>query len=239
MEVLDSQPAGRRAVRLAAAALAGTLVLAAVFVPLTAGGASPSYSEDSIKAAYLYRFTQYVDWPDPVASDVPFTIAVLDAPDVAEQLRRLLADHLIKNAKAQVRTISTMQELGAARMLFVGTGYLNRLQSVISTLGTRPVLLVTDDADGLPTGSMVNFVTLDHRVRFEVSLTATDHSKLRISSELLGVAVHVHGGPHQTSDYCGTAAAPENGNSDCASHGSLRQAPLQIARVRLQPGEFR
>jgi YfiR/HmsC-like len=223
MEVLATELRKRRASHLVETAFAGMLgILAALLAPLVATGASLGVSEDTVKAAYLYRFTQYVDWPDPPASGVPFTIAVLDAPEVAEQLRRLLADHLIKNAKAQVQAISTMQELGSARMVFVGAGYLNHLQSVVSTLAARPVLLVTDDADGIPTGSMVNFVTVDHRVRFEVSLTATDRSKLRISAELLGVAVQVHGGPHQTVDY-----------------GSVRMMPVQIAGVPTHQGELR
>jgi hypothetical protein len=123
MEVLATELRERRASHLAAPAFAGMLgILAFLLAPLVATGASPGYSEDTVKAAYLYRFTQYVDWPDPPVSGAPFTIAVLDAPEVAEQLRRLLADHLIKNAKAQVRAISTIQELESARMVFVGAG---------------------------------------------------------------------------------------------------------------------
>ncbi len=208
MEVLGVETLGWRKATLAATALAGVLgVLAALFAPQNAAGASPGYPEDAVKAAYLYRFTQYVDWPDPPPPDVPFTIAVLDAPEVAGQLQRLVANHLVKNSKAQVRMISSIQELGSARMLFVGAGYLNRLQNVISSIGARPVLLVTDDDDGMPAGSVVNFVTVEHRVRFEVSLTAADRSKLRVSSELLGVAIHVQGGPHQTSQIRGAPSA--------------------------------
>ena len=58
----------------------------------------------------------------------------------------------------------------------------------------RPILVVTDEAGGLVRGSIVNFVETDRHVRFEISLTAADHSNLKINSGLLSVAAHVEGG---------------------------------------------
>src|ERR1700722_87713 len=66
---------------------------------------APAYSEDAVKAAYLYRFTQYIEWPETASAAEPFTIAVLDAPGVAAELRRILPNHRIKNSAAQVREI--------------------------------------------------------------------------------------------------------------------------------------
>ncbi len=55
------------------------------------------------------------------------------------------------------------------------------------------MLLVTDEEEGLEVGSVVNFLTIDRNVRFEVSLLAADHWGLKISSALLGVAIRVQG----------------------------------------------
>jgi hypothetical protein len=150
-----------------------------------------AYSEDAVKAAYLYRFTQYIEWPEASSSAEPFTIAVLDAPGVAAELRRILPSHLIRNSAAQVREIARAQEVGSAQMLYIGSAEIDRVRNVIAALGARPVLVVTGAEQGLAAGSIVNFVVLEHRVRFEVSLTAADRSQLRISAELLGVATRV------------------------------------------------
>jgi hypothetical protein len=152
---------------------------------------APAYSEDAVKAAYLYRFTQYIEWPQAASSDASFTIAVLDAPGVAAELRRILPNHRIKNSAAQVREITRVQDLGSAQMLYIGSAQIDRVRNVVAALEARPVLVVTDAERGLVAGSVLNFVMLEHRVRFEVSLPAADRSKLRISAELLGVATRV------------------------------------------------
>jgi hypothetical protein len=159
---------------------------------------APSYSEDSVKAAYLYRFTQYIEWPDATPSDLPFTIAVLEAPEVAAELRRILPNHRIKNASAQVREIARMQDLGSAQMLYIGSAQIDRVRNAVAALPGRPVLVVTAAERGLAAGSVLNFVMLEHRVRFEVSLAAADRSRLRISAELLGVATRVEPSDRQS-----------------------------------------
>ncbi len=184
--------------------------LAAIFAaPVPAYAArpyeAPAHSEDSVKAAYLYRFTQYIEWPESPASGEPFTIAVLNAPGVAEELERLLPDHPIKNTVAQVRVITRISELGHAQMLYLGAAPPSRLRSLIESIAFGPVLLVTDSEEGLELGSVLNFVTVENRVRFEVSLTAADRSRFRISSELLAVAARVRGGTRQSAD-----ARPDN-----------------------------
>jgi hypothetical protein len=172
--------------------------VAALFAGATAAVAAQSHSEDSVKAAYLYRFTQYIEWPTAPAAGEPFTIAVLNAPGVARELERLLPDHPIKNSVARVRVITRVQDLGQAQMLYLGTGPADRLRSLISPIAFAPVLLVTDSEEGLEMGSVLNFITVDSRVRFEVSLTAADRLRFRISSELLAVAAHVRGGSRQS-----------------------------------------
>jgi hypothetical protein len=168
--------------------------IAAVFAATAPSSATQTYSEDSIKAAYLYRFTQYIEWPESPPAGEPFTIAVLNAPGIAQELQRLLPEHPIKNSAARVRTIARISELGAAQVLYIGRTPVDRLRSMIASIGAGSVLVVTDNEKALEFGSMVNFVTRERRVRFEISLTASDKSKFRISSELLGVAVRVLGG---------------------------------------------
>jgi hypothetical protein len=171
---------------------------------LSAGGpyvyAAESYSEDVVKAAYLYRFAGYIDWPADTAAGAPFTIAVFGAPGVAGELQRLLPGHPINNGIAQVRQISRVQDVGAAQILYVGKGHADFLRLLNSRSAPHSILLVTDEEGGLDSGSVVNFLTIDRRVRFEISITAAERRRLKISSELLSVAVRIHGDRRQTRD---------------------------------------
>jgi hypothetical protein len=155
--------------------------------------AADEYSEDSVRAAYLYRFAGYVVWPDAGPPDAPFVIDVIGSPAIARELRRLAAEHTINHRSAEVREISTLQDIGKARILYVAAGrgqMLLRLRPEASAA----MLLVTAEEDGLRDGSAINFLTVDRTVRFEVSLTAAQVRGLKISADLLGVAVRVQGG---------------------------------------------
>ena len=174
----------------AAGAVFGILAMSTLISPVFAADA---YSEDAIKAAYLYRFAGYVYWPESGPGNAPFTIDVLGAPGIAKELRRLLPGHLINNRPPQVREITGTRDLGTAQMVYVGTGRAHLLRSLVPVPGRASMLLVTDEEEGLTAGSTLNFLTVDRSVRFEVSLAAADRWGLKISSELLGVALRVQG----------------------------------------------
>jgi len=175
--------------------LTGTVLLCFMAAPWAADPATAAgtYSQDAVKAAYLYRFTDYVGWPDAWEAGAPFDIAVFGAPGVARELRHLLASRTIKNQAARVREITNIQDVGSPRMLYVGGGHRDFLRRAIAANAGRSILWVTDEEGALESGSILNFLTVDHRVRFEVSLTAADRANLSISSELLSVAARVNG----------------------------------------------
>jgi YfiR/HmsC-like len=152
-----------------------------------------SYSEDAVKAAFLYRFAGYVDWPAAALVEPQFTIAVLDADGVAGELGRLLQNRRVQNRPARVRSIKSIKELNNAQMLYIGASHRGDLRRVIAALSGRPVLVVTNEDDGLDAGSTVNFLLIDQRVRFEISVDAAQSAGLKVASELLAVALRVRG----------------------------------------------
>jgi hypothetical protein len=196
----------------AGVAIVGAMALSCAISPAKA---ADSYSEDAVKAAYLYRFAGYVNWPDERPVGAPFVIDVLGAPGVARELRRLLPDHPINNRVGQVREITGVRDLGSVQILYAGANHADILRTLTPAPGLQAMLLVTDEEGGLSSGSTLNFLTIDRNVRFEVSLTAADRWGLKISSELLGVAIRVQGGKRQSGGGCIRPRAP--GASDgCA-----------------------
>jgi YfiR/HmsC-like len=199
VQILKHRRKARRDIAgFACAGAAFLAVLGAVTGAIPPAGAAESYSEDAVKAAYLYRFAGYIDWPADALADTPFTIAVVGAPGVAGELQRLLPAHPINKGIAQVRQISRVQDVGSAQILYVARGHADFLRSLKSGGARRSILLVTDEEGGLDSGSVLNFLTIDRRVRFEISVTAAERSQLKISSDLLSVAVRIHGDRRQT-----------------------------------------
>jgi hypothetical protein len=195
-----------------AAAMLGMLAMSPLFcLPVSAA----TYTEDSVKAAYLYRFAGYIDWPERESAETPFIIDVLGAPGIARELRRLLPDHPINNQVAQVREITGPRDLGNADIVYIAAGHADLLRTLMPRANRRSMLLVTDEEDGLSTGSTLNFLTVDRNVRFEVSLASAQRWGLKISSELLGVAIHVQGRGDQSFLGCWPPAGVDSLLAPC------------------------
>jgi hypothetical protein len=134
-----------------------------------------------------------VEWPPEALSGRHFTIAVLGSDTIARELEQILPHHSLKSRPAQVRRIRSLREARDAQILFVGPEFSDELKSIVARVANHPVLVVSASDHGLDDGSCVNFLFVDQHVRFEVSLIAADHVGLRVSSELLSVAVRVQG----------------------------------------------
>jgi hypothetical protein len=171
------------------------LLACVLMLPALRAGAAlaqESYSQEAVKAAFLYRFADFIDWPSTTDA-THFTIGVLADRPVAAQLQLLLRSHLVKGKAAEVRAIESPRQLADAQILYIGRAYPGGVHRVMEALGRRPILIVSDEDNGLSEGAMINFLLVDRRVRFEVSLAAADRARLQVSSELLSVAVHVQG----------------------------------------------
>jgi len=191
------------------------------------GHAQPPPVEAAVKAAYLFRFAGYIEWPDGDLGDHPFVIDVSGGADVAAELRRLVPGHLINHRLVAVHEVSRAEEVDGAQVVYVGPEHEEFLRA-LRRRENEPVLVVTDEEQGLELGGVLNFLTVDKHVRFEVSLTAAEHAHLKISAELLAVAIRVQGGGRQSGEWCVPFRPPSDGNR-CYD---VRQARVTSLRGR-------
>lgn len=169
------------------AALAGLLALA-----LTATPAGAASLQDSVKAAYLYKFTGFVEWPPRAfaSADAPIVIGVVDTADVLHELTRVLVGRRIHGRPLQARRVAPGDPLAGVHMLYVPAP--DRVPSAwLEDARSKPLLLVTDQPGGLDSGGMLNFLLQDGRVRFEASTGAAERSGIKLSARLLAVAERV------------------------------------------------
>jgi hypothetical protein len=149
-------------------------------------------AERNIKAAFLYKFAGYVEWPDAAASGGgPLTIGVVGADALARELARITAGRTISDRPILVRQVADGESLAGLQILFVGAEPGVSFDDSVARARGQPILVVTDAPGALASGSVINFTFERDRVRFEVSLPAAERSRLKLSSRLLAVAQRV------------------------------------------------
>jgi hypothetical protein len=152
--------------------------------------------EQRVKAAFLYRFADFVVWPESAFAkpDSPFVIAVVGADGVAEHLRTLTSGRTVGGRPIEIRRVGASDPVAAAHILFISGSDRARLREILRS-GPRNSLVVTEVDGALDQGSVINFVIAEDRVRFEISLESAEKRGLRLSSRLLAVARSVRGNP--------------------------------------------
>jgi hypothetical protein len=149
--------------------------------------------EHRVKAAYLYKFAGYVDWPAAAFADAdtPITFGVIGSEPLASELSAVVAGRTINNRNLSVRRLKAGDALTGVHILFVGTAESSRLGQLARSARPHAVLTVSESEGALDQGSVINFIVSDRRVRFEVALDSAEKSGIRLSSRLLAVAQQV------------------------------------------------
>ena len=147
--------------------------------------------ERSVKAAFLYKFLGYMEFPtDPGPSLV---VGVLGADEVAAELAHITNGRNVGGRSISVRKLADGDALTGLTLLFVGADAALPAAS-LRAAEKNGTVTVTEQENGLQIGSVINFRLVDDRVRFEVSLPAAERCNVRLSSRLLSVAYHVQKG---------------------------------------------
>jgi len=170
--------------------LAGGLALATLLLGIGTVAAEEAL-EASVKAAYLYKFLSYVDWPARAfaSAEAPQVIGVIGSDEVLAELQRLVTGRILHGRPLVATRIAPGDSVELLHVLYIGRGA--RTAAAMRSVHGRPVLTITDSPSGLGEGSVLNFVMAQGRIRFEASLPAAERAGLRLSARLLAVAERV------------------------------------------------
>ena len=173
--------------------LAPLLVLAAL---LAAPAVLPSQTagEYDIKAAFLYNFTKFVEWPSDAFPDGSFRLCVLGDDPFGRSLMELTSQE-VAGRKLTVVRAREMEKVEGCHVLFISRSERGRLPAILSEVREAPVLTVADTKGFLDDGGVINFTLEGSKVRFEINQEAADRAGVKISSKLMRLATRVKGGP--------------------------------------------
>lgn len=158
-----------------------------------AAGAADEYDEYAVKAALLYNFTKFVEWPEAAFArgDAPFRICVLGPDPFAERLDRIQSQST-RNRRIQIaRYAEAAAPPGDCQILFIGNGVDLRQSAILDGLRGKPVLTVGESPEFVSAGGVIALIRQGDRVGFEVNAAAAAAASLGISSQLLKIARRV------------------------------------------------
>jgi hypothetical protein len=156
----------------------------------------PTALERSVKAAFLYKFLAYTEFPAGAFSDAqaPVVIGVAGNDEMAAELARVVNGRTVFGRAVAVRTIRETDAINGVHLLFVAGNDGARAARFTRAAQQLPVLVVTEADPGPVPGCVINFRVVDDRVRFDVWLDAAERNNVKLSSRLLTVAHQVHRG---------------------------------------------
>jgi YfiR/HmsC-like len=170
--------------------MALVVLWALIGTPLLCPQSSPT--EYQVKAAYLYNFGKFVEWPTGVtASESSFNICMLGQDRFSSTFGTTIAGESIKGKNILIKRIPRAQDAVGCHILFISSSEEARLKEILGALDKTSVLTVSDLPQFTRRGGMIQFVMDSNRVRFEVNLTNAERTGLTVSSQLLKVAISV------------------------------------------------
>jgi hypothetical protein len=165
------------------------LSLLFVFCVLTIRGQVVS-REYQLKAVFLYRFTQFIDWPPSAfpKPQAPITIGILGPDPFGSSLQGAIRDEKVHDRPLNVQHYQSIQDATNCHVLFISASQGPRLPKILAALKGRGILTVGETEDFASRGGMIQFITERNRIRFRVNLQATRAAGFQISSKLLELA---------------------------------------------------
>jgi hypothetical protein len=151
-----------------------------------AWAASPA-AEYQVKAAYLFNFGQFVEWPPQSyeSPSAPFVIGIVGDDPFGKTLDDVIAGESLGGHPLVVKRFRNSEDISACNILFIGRSEAARLEDTIKELQGRNVLTVTDIAGAERRGAIIVLVNENNRIRMRINVAAAKANNLVISSKLL------------------------------------------------------
>lgn len=145
--------------------------------------------EYQVKAAFIYNFAKFVDWPaESFTNDhAPLVVTILGAPPQLAPFEAIRGK-TVKNRRLDVRQAARVEDVGVTHVLFVPASEKQQAAHILDFARERSILTISDMKQFTQAGGIITFVTVDEKVRFEINLAAARRSGLKISSQLLKLA---------------------------------------------------
>lgn len=179
------QSFGRRSIRMCTAGLIAAVLLIRPAYPAQA----PQADEQGVKAAFLYNFTKFIDWPASAfaGASSPFVVCSFADPGFRSKLADIMQDEQVNGRPISVPP-GEPDDVRTCHLVYFPKEAAGRQARILAGLRQAPVLSVGEGRPFLEQGGLIAFVIEDDRVRFAINKRRADAAGLTIKSQLLRVA---------------------------------------------------
>jgi len=174
----------------------GRILITMIFcLSVLTGGSSivnanpPDSPEYLIKAAYLYNFTKFVEWPPEAFKDnlSPINLYILGADPFGVTLDSI-KNRMVQGRRLNIKHVNHIEEISGCHILFISASEKENLRSILRALKNSTILTVSEIERFGQRGGIINFILVENKIHFEINPDAAQQSGLKISSQLLKLA---------------------------------------------------
>ena len=168
--------------------LAGIAAMATVAAAASIDAAARTEADAALKAAFVHNFVKFTEWPEDVLAPGDTIVVCVGNPEVATALERAVAGQRINDHGLRVRRVTTGDPADGCAAAYLSGVDARLLPGVLTAFARTGTLTVSDDPRFAERGGIVGLFVEDGRIRFAVNVSAAARSRLRLSSQLLGLA---------------------------------------------------
>jgi YfiR/HmsC-like len=170
-------------------------LLSAMFAAGTAQAQDSAPTEYQIKAAFLFNFAKFIDWPAAAfdGPTSPMVFGILGDNPFHEDLTRTLQNKSIADHPLVIREYRSAAQATNCHILFISPSEKKRLPEILKTLSGCSVLTVSETDHFTESGGMINFFIQGSKIRLQINNAAASKAGLKISSKLLSLAARAEG----------------------------------------------
>ncbi len=167
------------------------VVSAVLMVIGTSHAQDAPLSEYRLKAAFLFNFAKFVEWPPEAFAtpNTPIVIGVLGDNPFGTDLEETVRNKVINGRPVVVKFPQSSDAATNCHILFISTSERKRLPEIFESLRRASVLTVSETDRFTEMGGMINFIPEGNKIRFQINDEAAKNAKLKISAKLLSLAV--------------------------------------------------
>ncbi len=169
----------------------GILLMSALPGPFLYAQSSSKAGEYSVKFAFLYNFSKFVEWPASKLpkDDSPFIFGIVGDDPFGEDLEKPILSKPLNGHPVRVQHVQSDGEMRQCNVLFISTSEKKRIGAILAAVRGASVLTVSDTERFCKQGGIINFRIPENKVRFEINSAAAEKEHLKLSSKLLSVAL--------------------------------------------------
>jgi hypothetical protein len=168
----------------------GSVAMSGLLAHAASPQASPAPSQAEIKAAFIFNFAKFTEWPPQAfaGANTPLSVGFLGADDVRDAFQALSAGKEINGRKVETRQVSAAEDGRACQVLFIGEVNPALEAGALKRARVSGALAVGESETFLAHGGMIRLLVESNRMRFDVNVGAVNRAKVRLSSKLLALA---------------------------------------------------